>query len=104
MPIFLQQKTSIYQKNGYYSEPSKSDFFVYDQINKNIVHKYPKTIHESMLTLCQQYSNSMHLFPYFNYYHPSLISNLSQQEEEISNLDARDREQNRRKVVPNGRI
>ncbi|KAJ8965214.1 hypothetical protein NQ314_004283 [Rhamnusium bicolor] len=94
MPIFLQQKSPIYQKNGYYTEPTKSEFFVYDQISKGMVQKYPKTIQESMLSLCQQYSNSMQLFPYFNYYHPSLINNIGQPEEEVNNMDGREREQN----------
>ncbi|KAJ8975623.1 hypothetical protein NQ317_005736 [Molorchus minor] len=88
VPIFLQQKTPIYQKNGYYTEP-KTDFFVYDQLGKNTGQKYPKTIQESMLSLCQQYSNSMQIFPYFNYYHPSLVSNISIQEDEV-NLESRE--------------
>ncbi|ENN73342.1 hypothetical protein YQE_10102, partial [Dendroctonus ponderosae] len=88
MPIFLQQKPPLYQK-AYYTEP-KSDFFVYDQLSKSMVQKYPKTLQESMLNLCQQYSNSMQLFPYFNYYHPSLIGNLSQQDDDVGEC----REQN----------
>ncbi|XP_023013325.2 uncharacterized protein isoform X1 [Leptinotarsa decemlineata] len=92
IPIFLQQKNPVYHKNGFYPEQTKNDFFVYDQMSKSMVQKYPKTIQESMLNLCQQYSNSMQIFPYFNYYHPSLIGNLSQQEEE-ANLDHRE-EQN----------
>ncbi|XP_060529015.1 homeobox protein koza-like [Cylas formicarius] len=83
MPIFLQQKSPIYQKAPYYPETtSKNEYFVYDQLNKNINPKYPKTIQESMLSLCQQYSSSMQLFPYFNYYHPSLIGALNQQDED----------------------
>ncbi|KAJ8938009.1 hypothetical protein NQ318_022942 [Aromia moschata] len=93
VPIFLQQKTPMYQKNAYYSDPTKNDFFVYDQISKGMVQKYPKTIQESMLSLCQQYSNSMQLFPYFNYYHPSLVSNIGQQEDDVS-LEGREREHN----------
>ncbi|KAG5875341.1 hypothetical protein JTB14_033721 [Gonioctena quinquepunctata] len=89
IPIFLQQKNPIYQKNSYYPEQAKSDFFVYDQISKTMIQKYPKTIQESMLSLCQQYSNSMQIFPYFNYYHPSLIGNISQQEDD-ANLDHRE--------------
>lgn len=91
IPIFLQQKAPVYQKSGYYTEPNKSDFFVYDQLSKTMVQKYPKTIQESMLNLCQQYTNSMQLFPYFNYYHPSLIGNLSQQDDDVA---SESREQN----------
>lgn len=77
IPIFLQQKSPIYQK-PYHTEPSKTDFYVYEQMNKNFSQKYnPKHLHESMLNLCQQYSNSMSLFPYFNYYHPSLLGNVT---------------------------
>jgi hypothetical protein len=79
VPLFLQQKAPVYQK-GFYAEP-KADFFIYDQI-KAAAPKYPKSLHESMLSLCQQYSNSMQLFPYFNYYHPAIIGGLGQQEEE----------------------
>ncbi|CAH0554723.1 unnamed protein product [Brassicogethes aeneus] len=79
MPLFLQQKAPMYQKSPFYGEP-KSDYFMYDQINKQ---KYPKTLQESMLSLCQQYSNSMQIFPYFNYYHPSLLGNTAHQEEDI---------------------
>lgn len=93
MPIFLQQKNGFYQKSNFYPDQPKNDFFVYDQLNKGIVQKYPKTIQESMLSLCQQYSNSMQLFPYFNYYHPSLVGSIGQQEEEL-NLDSREGEQN----------
>ncbi|XP_066248042.1 homeobox protein zampogna-like [Euwallacea similis] len=91
MPIFLQQKAPLYQKAAYYTDPSKADFFVYDQLNKTIIQKYPKTLQESMLNLCQQYSNSMQLFPYFNYYHPSLIGNLAQQDDDVA---SESREQN----------
>lgn len=105
IPIFLQhagnnsgsgmKTANFYQKStGYYNaEPKGGDLFVYDQLNKNLTQKYPKTIQESMLSLCQQYSNSMQLFPYFNYYHPSLIAgtNLIQQEDEAS---SEGREQN----------
>ncbi|CAG9865095.1 unnamed protein product [Phyllotreta striolata] len=72
IPVFLQQKSPLYQKS-YYGEQAKGDFFM--------VQKYPKSIQESMLNLCQQYSNSMQIFPYFNYYHPSLVGNVSQREE-----------------------
>ncbi|KAL1494790.1 hypothetical protein ABEB36_010331 [Hypothenemus hampei] len=84
IPIFLQQKPAMYQKTGYYTDPSKADFFVYDQLNKTMVQKYPKTLQESMLNLCQQYSNSMQFFPYFNYYHPSMIGNMGQQEDDVT--------------------
>ncbi|KAJ3643105.1 hypothetical protein Zmor_025837 [Zophobas morio] len=77
VPLFLQQKAPVYQK-GFYGEP-KTDFFIYDQLSKA---KYPKSLHESMLSLCQQYSNSMQLFPYFNYYHPAIVGGMGQQEEE----------------------
>ncbi|KAL3268063.1 hypothetical protein HHI36_007192 [Cryptolaemus montrouzieri] len=86
IPIFLQQKSPIYQKS-YQAEPMKSDYYIYDHINKNLSQKYnPKTLQESMLSLCQQYSNSVSLFPYFNYYHPSMIGNvaISQNEENQS--------------------
>lgn len=80
IPVFLQQKNPIYQK-CYYPEQTKSDFFM--------VQKYPKSIQESMMNLCQQYSSSMQLFPYFNYYHPNLVGNMSQHEEG-DNMDARE--------------
>lgn len=86
MPIFLQQKTPIYQKS-FYPDQAKNDFLFYDQINKGIVQKYPKSIQESMLSLCQQYSSSMQLFPYFNYYHPSLVGTINQPEEDMVNDD-----------------
>ncbi|XP_044753232.1 homeobox protein Nkx-2.5 [Coccinella septempunctata] len=77
MPLFLQQKSSVYQK-PYHAEPNKNDFYVYEQMNKNLTQKYnPKSLQESMLNLCQQYSNSVSLFPYFNYYHPSLLGNVT---------------------------
>lgn len=80
IPLFLQQKTPMYQKS-YYPE-TKSDLCIYDPFGA--AKKYnPKTLQESMLSLCQQYSNSMQLFPYFNYYHPSLLSSLSNQEEQV---------------------
>lgn len=82
VPIFLQQKP-VYPKGGFYGEP-KGEFFVYDQLNKTMGQKYPKTLQESMISLCQQYTNSMQLFPYFNYYHPSLLGNLAQTEDDIS--------------------
>lgn len=102
IPIFLQhgagsglKTASLYQKSstGYYTEPKGGDLYVYDQLNKTMsTQKYPKTIQESMLSLCQQYSNSMQLFPYFNYYHPSLMGgNLGTQEDEAS---SEGREQN----------
>lgn len=92
VPIFLQQKAPMYQRT-YCTDPTKTpDFFVYDQLmGKNLVQKYPKTLQESMLNLCQQYSSSMQLFPYFNYYHPSLIGSLGQQEEDVG---SESREQN----------
>nr|CAH7745975.1 unnamed protein product [Callosobruchus chinensis] len=89
MPLFLHQKSPIYQKN-FYAEQPKSDFFVYDQLNKSIAQKYPKTIQESMLSFCQQYSNSMQLFPYFNYYHPSLVGGLSHPSQEEIDVESRD--------------
>lgn len=82
IPIFLQQKTPIYQQNSYYPDV-KSDYFVYDQFNKSISQKYnQKSLQESMLNLCQQYNNSMQLFPYFNYYHPSIVTSMGNEEEE----------------------
>ncbi|XP_056633542.1 homeobox protein zampogna-like [Diorhabda sublineata] len=84
IPLFLQQKNQLYQKSGYYPDQAKNDLFM--------VQKYPKSIQESMLNLCQQYSSSIQLFPYFNYYHPSLIGNMSQHEDE-TNIDNRE-EQN----------
>ncbi|XP_044271123.1 homeobox protein Nkx-3.2-like [Tribolium madens] len=80
VPLFLQQKGPVYQKGAFYAEP-KADFFIYDQL-KGGLPKYPKSLHESMLSLCQQYSNSMQLFPYFNYYHPAIVGGLGQQEDE----------------------
>lgn len=79
MPLFLQDKTTTnYQKT--YCYPDGKDYFVYDQYTKQ---KYStKAIHESMLNLCQQYNNSMQLLPYFNYYHPSLIATIGNQEED----------------------
>lgn len=91
IPLFLQQKTPIYQKN-YYPE-AKSDLCIYDPFGaaKNLGQKYsPKTLQESMLSLCQQYSNSMQLFPYFNYYHPSLLNSLNNQEEDVNAGEHRD--------------
>ncbi|XP_050305278.1 homeobox protein Nkx-3.2-like [Anthonomus grandis grandis] len=82
MPLFLQQKPPLYQKNPYYPDPSKPDFFVYDQLSKTVVQKYPKNLQESMLNICQQY-NQMQLFPYFNYYHPALMGQLNQQEDDV---------------------
>ncbi|KAI4460731.1 homeobox protein nkx [Holotrichia oblita] len=71
----------LYQKHGFYPE-NKNDFFVYDQFNKNLAQKYTtKSLHESMLNLCQQYNNSMQLFPYFNYYHPALVSSIGHEED-----------------------
>lgn len=91
MPLFLHQKSAApsYQKGaGYYSgggEAKAGDCFVYDQIQKSFGPKYPKNLHDSMLSLCQQYSNSMQLFPYFNYYHP-IVNNLGQhRDEEVNN-------------------
>lgn len=84
VPLFLQKPhPAVYQKNGYYAEPK--DFFVYDQI-KSGAQKYPKALHESMLSLCQQYSNSMQLFPYFNYYHPAIVGGMGggQQDDELN--------------------
>ncbi|XP_045475107.1 homeobox protein zampogna-like [Harmonia axyridis] len=78
IPIFLQhQKSPIYQK-PYHPDQTKNEFYVYEQMNKNLTQKYnPKSLQESMLNLCQQYSNSVSLFPYFNYYHPSLLGNVT---------------------------
>lgn len=90
IPLFLQQKTPIYQKS-YYPE-TKADLCIYDPFgaSKSLGQKYnPKTLQESMLSLCQQYSNSMQLFPYFNYYHPSLLNSLNNQQEEV-NTEHRD--------------
>lgn len=95
MPIFLQQDASVYPKNAFYSvDQPKNDFFVYDQLSKNVTQKYPKTIQESMFSLCQQYSSSVQLFPYLNYYHPSLLGNLSMQPNEETNLENREDEPN----------
>lgn len=94
IPIFLQQEGPIFPKSSYYSvEHSKNDFLVYDQLSKNAAQKYPKTIQESMFSLCQQYSNSVQLFPYLNYYHPSLLGNLSVQNDE-TNLETREEDPN----------
>lgn len=83
MPLFLQQKTVAYQKTNYCYPENKTDYFMYDHLNKNISQKYSsKAIQESMLSLCQQYNNSMHLLPYFNYYHPALITNVNNQEDD----------------------
>ncbi|KAF7273651.1 hypothetical protein GWI33_013643 [Rhynchophorus ferrugineus] len=84
IPIFLQQKPALYQKPGFFPDPSKSDLFVYDQIHKSMGQKYPKMLHESMLSLCQQYSNSVQLLPYFNYYHPSLFGSIGQQDDDVA--------------------
>ncbi|XP_072387438.1 uncharacterized protein [Diabrotica undecimpunctata] len=81
IPVFLQQKNPVYQKTSYYPDQAKNDFFM--------VQKYPKSIQESMLSLCQQYSSSIQLFPYFNYYHPSLVGNMSHHEEE-TNVESRE--------------
>lgn len=84
MPMFLQQKAPMYQKNVFCPE-SKSDFFVYDQFNKSLGNRYsPKTIQESMISLCQQYNNSMQLLPYFNYYHPGIVGSMPNQEEDCN--------------------
>lgn len=94
MPIFLQQETPVFPKNTYYSvEHPKNDFLVYDQLTKN-AQKYPKTIQESMFSLCQQYSNSVQLFPYLNYYHPSLLGNLTVQQTDDINLENREDDPN----------
>lgn len=89
MPLFLQQKSPLYQKNAFYPDP-KTDINVYDPFTKGIPQKYAsKALQESMLTLCQQYSNSMQLFPYFNYYHPAILGSISSsQEDEV--LEHRD--------------
>ncbi|CAG9761128.1 unnamed protein product [Ceutorhynchus assimilis] len=86
MPIFIQKPPMppMYPKNAFFPEPNQPDFFIYDHINKTMVQKYPKTIQQSMLDLCQQYSNSMNLFPYLNYYHPTLIGNLCQHEDDVA--------------------
>lgn len=81
VPLFLQQKAQIYHKGAFYGEP-KSDVFIYEH-GKGIVPKYPKSLQESMLSICQQYSNSMQLFPYFNYYHPSIVGGLGQPDEDV---------------------
>lgn len=74
IPLFMQQKGLIYQKSSIYSDTNKSDLFMYDPFNKDLSHKYgSKNLQESMLNLCQQYNSSLHLLPYFNYYHPSAI-------------------------------
>lgn len=71
----------LYQKHAFYPE-NKNDFFVYDQFNKNLTQKYTtKSLHESMLNLCQQYNSSMQLFPYFNYYHPALVTSIAHEDE-----------------------
>lgn len=95
MPIFLQQESPIYSKNTYYPvDQTKTDFFVYDHLTKNVAQKYPKTIQESMFSLCQQYSNSVQLFPYLNYYHPSLLGNLAMQQNDEANFENREDEPN----------
>lgn len=99
MPIFLQQvhqqETPIYPKNAYYPvDQQKNDFFMYEQFTKNVAQKYPKTIQESMLSLCQQYPTSVQLFPYLNYYHPSLLGNLTMQQNDESNLEYREEDPN----------
>lgn len=83
MPLFLQHKNSPnYQKTYCYPDNNNKDYFIYDQYTKQ---KYSsKAIHESMLNLCQQYNNSMQLLPYFNYYHPSLITTVENQEDNIN--------------------
>ncbi|XP_030745152.1 homeobox protein zampogna-like [Sitophilus oryzae] len=91
IPIFLQQKPALYQKPSYFPEAGKNEFFVYDQLNKSMGQKYPKMLQESMLSLCQQYSSQVQLFPYFNYYHPSLFGSLSQQDDDVA---SESREQN----------
>lgn len=95
MPIFLQQETPIFPKNTYYSlEHPKNDYLIYDQVNKNVTQKCPKTLQESMFSLCQQYSNSVQLFPYLNYYHPSLLGNLAMQQTDEITLENREEEPN----------
>lgn len=90
MPLFLQQKSPLYQKNSFYPE-SKADLTVYDHFAKGVPQKYTsKALQESMLTLCQQYSNSMQLFPYFNYYHPAILGSLGGGQDEEVTLEHRE--------------
>ncbi|XP_018332252.1 homeobox protein zampogna-like [Agrilus planipennis] len=90
IPLFMQQK-SMYKTPVVYNEPCKNDLFLYDQFNKNIVHKYnSKTLQESMLSLCQQYNNSLQLLPYFSYYHPSALMGLHGQEEDMGMEQSRE--------------
>lgn len=83
IPLFLQQQQQAQQKTNYqknYCYNDNKDYFIYEQYNKQ---KYnTKAIHDSMLNLCQQYNNSMQLLPYFNYYHPSLIATIANQDDE----------------------
>lgn len=81
VPLFLQNKSSLYQKHSSYY-PDTKDFLIYEHLNKNLSPKYAsKSLQESMMNLCQQYTTSMHLFPYFNYYHPSVINTLNHEDE-----------------------
>lgn len=93
MPLFLQQKAPLYHQktSGAFYPESKAELGIYDPFGKGISQKYSsKTLQESMLSLCQQYSNSMQLFPYFNYYHPSIIGSLTSHQEEDLSVDHRD--------------
>ncbi|KAF2896851.1 hypothetical protein ILUMI_09324 [Ignelater luminosus] len=79
IPLFMQQKSLMYQKSPVY-ETNKSDLFLYDPFNKGINQKYgSKSLQESMLNLCQQYNSSLQFLPYFSYYHPSTIMGGIQQ-------------------------
>lgn len=95
MPLFLQQKPLYHQKTspGFYPE-AKSDLGIYDPFDKGLPHHHQKyaskALQESMLSLCQQYSTSMQLFPYFNYYHPSILGSLASHQEEDLSVDHRD--------------
>lgn len=93
MPLFLQQKSPIYQKTAFYPDGKAADYFVYDHFKNSINQKYnTKSIQESMLSL---YNNTMPpLFPYFNYYHPAGLINIgSSQESEESGPEGSLREQ-----------
>ncbi|XP_022916066.1 homeobox protein zampogna-like [Onthophagus taurus] len=85
----------LYQKHpqGFYNDPK--EFFVYDQFSKSVAQKYVanKSLQESMLNLCQQYNNSMQLFPYFNYYHPGIVTTSMVHPDDEINIEQQ-REQN----------
>lgn len=83
MPLFLQQNLAkpMYTKGLY---PDGKELFIYDHLNKSIAGKYAgKSLQESMITLCQQYNNSMLSFPYFNYYHPTVLTSPGQEDDQI---------------------